>query len=560
MAAGINLRELEGLKTEFGDNAAHRKLRLLSLLRRGRFARATDVLALHEHLCFMRAYPDDTSVLLRVEQMLHGFDRRSDLRRFAESLADTGIAGTETHYAFFAPTARWLVRRWGDRLHIDWQHFANAAQLDELIHHFALWTETPGLDESEDGAREWIEYMRGPDETDAAFLVRSVGALDAGEPLADHVYDQLDPPLRLAPGPDTPSRTRPKHADTQVIFQTGPLRMARPELPAAIRKRPRGVHVLPPRAGARLVDTARETLVTRSRDLDAFAFGDRRDVRLVEWDEGLAVATFCATPDRRLLLESVYGVLVLKNGVPIGYGSISALFGSCEIAHNVFETFRGAEGGQVYGAVLATAHHLFDGDTFTIDPYQLGEGNDEALRSGAWWFYQKLGFRPRDAAVMRLMRREEAAMAKRPRHRSTIPTLRRLAQAPLFYDMARPRDDVIGTLPLGRVGEAVTAAVATRFGSDRRRAVRVLTAEARALLDLRSLDGWDRSQRLILQRWAPLICVLPGVSRWKAGDRRALADIVRAKGGRRESDYVRRFDSHRPLRRAVFALTQRAAG
>mgnify|MGYP006270346331 CR=1 FL=1 len=35
-------------------------------------------------------------------------------------------------------------------------------------------------------------------------------------------------------------------------------------------------------------------------------------------------------------------------------------------------------------------------DAFTIYPYQLGHENDEALRSGAWWFYQKSGFRPRD--------------------------------------------------------------------------------------------------------------------------------------------------------------------
>ena len=154
------------------------------------------------------------------------------------------------------------------------------------------------------------------------------------------------------------------------------------------------------------------------------------------------------------------------------------------------------------------------------------------------------------------MRREQAAMARRPRHRSTVHTLRRLARENLYYDMGRPRDDVLGELHLGRVGEAVTDAVAQRFGSDRRRAARVLMDEARALLGLRSLDGWDRGQRLMLRRWAPLIGVLPSVSRWGVGDRRALGEIVKAKGGRRESDFVGRFEAHRPLRRAVVALTR----
>ena len=557
VSTAARLRELEGLKTEFGHTAAHRKLVLLSRLGRGRLGRAADVLALHEQLCFMRVYPDDTAVLQCVEQLLQGFDRRADLRRYADRLADTGIAGTPTHYAFYAPTARWLVRRWGDRLHIDWERFANVSQLDELINYFALWAETPGLDESTDGAREWVERMRGPDETDAAFLVRSVAGLDAGEPVADHIYDQLDPPLRLVAGPDTPNRTCATRGVGDVTFQTGPLRSARPALPAAIRESPRGVRVLAPRAAGRVVDMAREAMVTRSRDLDLFMFGDVRDVRLVDWGEGLTFAVFCATPDRRLLLESVYGMLTLKNGVPIGYVLLSALFGSSEIAYNVFATFRGGESGHIYGAVLATARHLFGSDTFTIYPYQLGDDNDEALQSGAWWFYQKLGFRPRDAAVHRLMRRELAAMARRPRHRSTIPMLRRLARQNLYYDMGRPRDDVMGELPLGCVGEAVTDAVARRFGSDRRRARRVLTDEARVLLGLRSLDGWDRHQRLMLQRWAPLIGVLPGVSDWSAAERTALGEVVRAKGGRRESDYVRRFDQHARLRRAVIAVARR---
>ena len=79
------------------------------------------------------------------------------------------------------------------------------------------------------------------------------------------------------------------------------------------------------------------------------------------------------------------------------------------------------------------------------------------------------------------------------------------------------------------------------------------------LLGLRSLDGWDRGQRLMLQRWAPLVGVLPGVARWSAAERSALVEVVRAKGGRRESDYVRRFDGHRRLRQAVTALARRVA-
>src|SRR5439155_9308084 len=131
------------------------------------------------------------------------------------------------------------------------------------------------------------------------------------------------------------------------------------------------------------------SMVTRSRDLDVFSWADERDVRLVDCGGGLQFACIGAVPERRLLLESVYGFLTLKNGVPIGYVLASALFGSSEVAYNVFETWRGAESAHVYGRVLAMLHTLFGSTTFGIDPYQMGHKNEEGQESGAWWFYYK---------------------------------------------------------------------------------------------------------------------------------------------------------------------------
>ena len=54
--------------------------------------------------------------------------------------------------------------------------------------------------------------------------------------------------------------------------------------------------------------------------------------------------------------------------------------------------------------------------------------------------------------------------------------------------------------------------------------------------------------------------MLPGVAEWPADDRRALADVIRAKGGRYESDYVKKFDAHARLRAAVVALSRGEVG
>jgi hypothetical protein len=556
--AELVLRTLERVRVDYGPGSEAAKLDLLARLDRLVLPRASQVLRLHEALCFLSAYPDGPRLRERVEAMLGAFERRRDLKRHRLALGDSGIAGTATEFRFFWPTARWLARRWGGRLTIVWRDFEAQEQLEGLLPLMTHPGESPALDEIAYSPRQWLARLKGPGETDAAFLVRRFAALPMEEPAREMLYDRLDPPLRLGPGPGTPSRTLARAAGSPVSYQSRPLDRARPDLSAEWRRPPLATLAVPRREGQRLIDLAREEMVTRSRDLDVFSWASPDDVRVVDCGGGLRFAVIGATPERRLLLEAVYAFLTLKNGVPIGYVLNSALYGSAEIAYNVFETWRGAEAGAVYGRVVATLRHLFGADSFTIYPFQLGEGNAEALASGAWWFYQKMGFRPRDRGARRLMADELRRMRARPAHRSGTPTLERLAHHNLYFHLGRERDDVMGLLPLPAAGLAVSDYLAARFGSDRERGARVCAAEAARLLGAGPGRGWSAPERLAWERWSPLVLVLPGVSRWSARERRALAEVVRAKGGVRESEFVRRFDRHRRLREALRRLAVNA--
>jgi len=87
--------------------------------------------------------------------------------------------------------------------------------------------------------------------------------------------------------------------------------------------------------------------------------------------------------------------------------------------------------------------------------------------------------------------------------------------------------------------------------------VKACEEEVARLLGVRSFRGFARDERVAWRRWSPVVLALPGVERWSREDRRALAGVVRAKGGRRETDYLRRFDAHRRLRRALLELAKR---
>ncbi len=555
MNARTALTRLEGLRNERGDEAAGAKKACLGILECGALGSARAVERLHEALCVLRAYPDDAELLEQVTAMLAGFAARPDLRRHRAALEDTGIVGTVIRFPFFAGTASWLAARWAKRLTVDWKAFTHRAALERVLPLVTLPAEAPGLDEMDLGARDWVKRLKSPEETDAAFLIRRLGALGRNAFENEWAYESLELPLVLAPGPGGPTRTHAEVPVPVVHFQKTPLRTARPDLRHELARPPRRVATASPTDARRLLDLAKESMVTRQRDLDVFQWGDPGGVRLVDFDEGLSFAVIGAIPDRRLLLESVYAFLTLKNGVPIGYVLVSALFSSSEIAYNVFETFRGGESGRIYGKVLSAARHLFGSDVFTIFPYQLGGyGNPEALDSGAWWFYQKLGFRPRAPRAISLMNEELARLKKDPSYRSPRATLKILASENLYFHLGGDREDTIGILELPNVGLAVTDMLARRFGSDREGAEATLALEARDLLGLRTLQGWSEGERGAFRRWAPLVAILPGVLRWTPAQKSALAAVVRAKGGRHESDFVRLFDAHRPLRKAIATL------
>jgi hypothetical protein len=556
--ASTLLGQLSRISANYLPGAASRKFDLLRELDRRRLPSANAVQRFHEALSFLHAYPDNRRVRVQAERMLARFSRRSDLRRFAAALEDSGIAGTPITYSFYWSTALWLETKWPGCLSIDWELFEKGDDLWGVLYNLLPFTESMVLDDAYISPRELVEHLKKPNETDAGFLIRRVSRSLGDEGTREMVYEDLDVYCTLSPRPGTPARTGARYRPSPVVYQSRALDRSRPDLKKESLIPPLAVHSLSRREGRKLIDMSRAAMVARTRDLYAFQQGDANDVRMIECGDGLEFAAIGLLPEYRLMLDTVYGFLTLKNGVPIGYVLTRSFFNSSEVAYNVFETFRGGESARVYGRVLSVTRHLFGADVFTVEPYQMGHDNEEGQESGAWWFYYKLGFRSLDAGVNRLVRRELARMRRNPAYRSSPATLNQLSSKNMFLYLEAPRRDVRGIISLENIGLAVSRYLALRFGSDRERGVKVCEEEAAELLGTRSYRDFTRGERLAFRRWSPLILALPGVARWSRDEKRALARIARAKGGRRESDYVRRFDSHRKLRQAILKLASSA--
>lgn len=531
------LRDLERVKGAYGPGCARRKLALLRVVARQRLSSAAAVERLHETLCFLRAYPDDAEVLAKVESLLAAFSRRKDIARYRDALDDSGIAGTTTRYRFFWPTARWLARRWPERLTLDpddeqaWERIGTALPL------LVTRGQREALLELRLPPRDALSRVKAQRGRSAAFLVERIDALPGDDFTREALHDGIDATYVFRPGPDTPSRTLAKERSPEVVFQANVIRRDRPDLRTELLRRPASVRFASSGEGRRLVELARGAMITRQRDLDAFAYGDPRDVRIVDDGGGLTFIAIGVVPERRALLPAIYGYVTLRNGVPIGYVQTDAIDRWAAVSFNTFDTYRGGEAAFVFARVLAMTRHLFGATSFTIEPYQLGSGNAEGIASGAFWFYYKMGFRPRDPEVKRVLARELARLKGNPRHRSSASVLEALASRHVFFDLDRKRTG--GLPPLAEIGLAA--------GGDPKAASR----DGMRRLGIASLKGWSAGERIAWSAWAPLLSRWSGIEKWPVARRRALVRVIRAKGGRRESDYVALFAAHPRLSKLI---------
>lgn len=549
------LAALHRLRLEFSAHATRKKLTLLKQLARTRLGSARGVLRLHETLCFMRAYPDNAALLSQVESMLASFAGRADLRAHRAALADSGIAGTTIHYRFFAGQVQWLAQYWPDQLHLDRTDRDAEERIARALPPLLTPAEAHALAELRLPGYTALDRLRGKAQTDAVFLLQRIAAMPGNGFTREAWSDTIDASFLLTPGPDTPSRTAAHFAAAPVVFRRQPLPHVRPDLRAETARAPQSMRRMSPPEAEAAIQLARCAMVTRARSLEAFSSADARDAWLVDDGDGLAFAFFGVIPQRRHALASYYGGLTLRNGVPIGYLQSDILGHCAALSFNMFETFRRGEGASIFARWLAALRHAFGATSFSIEPYQLGMDNDEAIATGAWWFYAKFGFAPRDRATARLAHDERLRQHRNAHHRSNAATLRRLAEKHLFFDLDPAHPQPMALLSMW--GLYSGAALSARAGSNREQAIDEASAELLHLCGLVSLQGFSPDQTEAWRRLAPILTLLD-IGAWSADERRALVGLIRAKGGRSERAYVARFQAHTRVAAALCRPPRRA--
>lgn len=485
------LEQLAELKSAFGNEAEQRVAKLLERLAATRLRDPEKLILLHETALFLRAYSHSRRVLRLADQILFQFpDRLRGVEPAPFEAGEvSGIAGSAISTYYSHSFARFLSLRHGKNLKIDWENYSHPDRLGPVLARLAPlafedWSVEPHID-----WQRWVTALKG----DLRWLIESVDP---------QTYDSLELPLLFEIG-SKPSRSHARLPRSKPFFHTSPLLKRRDvSLDAELAGQKIATRRLTIAEAKRLLDVTIDTSAIRYRELWGFSFPDLKHVYHADLGRGVDLYWLGIPPPVRLPLRAYHCGIFFKNGVPLGYVETLSFFDRMEVGFNLYYTFRDGESAWLYTRFLKFCQQQCGVKCFSIDPYQLGHENEEAVESGAFWFYRKLGFCSASREIQRRVDAEERKLAASSSYRTPPATLRKLAKAPMLYGP--------------------------------------------------TLDDWRAfSLRAFVQKigrgaWPEIICRIPSET--------SAADILRKKNAPEETGYLRLLQRSPKLRRGILRL------
>jgi hypothetical protein len=543
MSFTTKLRALRAVQNRFDADARETQRGLLGVIASMPLPASAALADYHDSLLFLAAHPGDADLERRVAREFTRIERAMKRHRahVPAPCEDRGMPWVPIVVRFSHDALRWLASHAHAKLELESLE-AGTADLGQLL---ALTL--PALERAETTAGrttdELLDALRVPRRDALAMVLREFARFDDQPQLKDHLFGQLELFVRIVPTDRRFSKAYnrlPALAPTLTSFAA-----PRGGLPASGRPsgRPTTWHqrdhakrfdvkallevpLPPPRkldaaALDAAIDVLRNTMALTIRETDPATYLDRGSLRIHDLDRGLSCATFGMTPARQLPLESYVGFTLFKNGLPVAYGG-SWVFGTrAAFGMNIFEPFRGGESGLMMAQVLRCYRQRFGVTYFQVDAHQFGLDNPDGIKSGAYWFYYRHGFRSIDPRVARMVRAEKARLDAKPGARSNERTLLAFTESDVALDL-----DGDGRAPPPRPEHFITKVtrwIARRHRGDRaaaeRDAIDVLNKATAVKLR-------DADMRRAALEWGPVAaaCGVDDAQTWQL-----IAQALRAK-------------------------------
>jgi hypothetical protein len=555
------LSQLEESKRTFGAGEEARTERLLTLLGQRRFRDVDLLIRFHEALLFICSHPQSPKALRLAHANLSTFVKRVqglqssglDLTPF-DYIEYSGIAGTAISGTFSYDIARFLIDRYPGCVEANWSAGYKPERLGATLPRFLPLLYEDSLVEANIPYLTWLHSAKIPATGDLEWLVRQFERLKLTERQKAELFDSLEIRITWKLGNSRASRTLNNRPVQRVFYHTKPLiRRGDVSLDEEFQSGPLELERLSRADGLEMQHMLRETTTVRYRELYGITHGDPGSVVRATPGRGIEIFLWGLPPERRLPLRAYHAGFTLKNGIPINYIEGITICDRMEIGFNTFYTFREGESAWVYSQVLKLLYQVVGVTCISIDPYQLGFNNEEAIESGAFWFYRKLGFRPVRPDLARLMLAEEKKMAVDRKHRTPAGVLRRLSAGNVVYEAPGSQSGDWDRFAIRNVGLAVAQRMAREYAGDVERIRTMSVLEATRALNLRP-ESLNRLERRGFDELALVLAGIEGLAQWTGSEKKGVIQIIRAKMSNEEAHYAHLLQQHERLRAAIIKL------
>ncbi len=420
------LEKLQQISNKYEPEVLIEKTNLLKQLSNLKKISASCLIAYHDTLLFLLAYPANKQQLLLTQQALKKLSLQ--LRKLSASqkaaLRNSGLPNTPYRSRFSHDMVKWLLSHSDCSLQL--HNIANDwFDLNEV-----LKLTLPSLEKSETTAgmenEMLLDTLRVPKNERLSFLVHELSKIEDKTYIKDHLFDGLGIYSDITPKSVKFSRAYNTIPVNEHYFHESILKKF--DYKTLLDTPVNGAVKLSDGNKTQLITAIKNTMALTDRETDPITYMDTNQVWLYEMNRGISIAIYGMYPERQLPLQSYVGYTLFKNGVPAAYGG-AWLFGKrADFGINIFEPFRGGESGYIMCELLRLYRSAFNISYFEVEPYQYGLDNPDGIATGAFWFYYRFGFRPLSKELSKIAAAENSKIIADKKYRTSKKTLIRFTE------------------------------------------------------------------------------------------------------------------------------------
>lgn len=381
----------------------------------------------NETLLFLCAYAGNATLRKLAENELNriALHLKKKYRTIKKSMPEnSGLPFTETITSFSPDSLGWLLKQKDFTLHFD-SFYNPRLTLNEVLNitlPSLLKAETTAGLSPEDllevlglKPRQYLEFVHG-----------QLEALKEHPQAKDLLSDGLNLFVKVVPKSKIFSRSynriphQPVYYHQDMLKRFDHVKLMNEPLP----NEPVLPETIMGKSGKeQLVKVIKYAMSLTEREIDPATYLQEDSIRYIILERGLTMAMYGMYPERQLPLETYMGFSIFKNGIPVSYVGMWVFGNRAKVGFNVFEPYRGGESGYLLCQLLRVFKQLFQISYFEVEPFQFGAENEDAIASGAFWFYYKFGFRPVDVEIAEQAKLEYQKIKSRKNYRSSAKTL-----------------------------------------------------------------------------------------------------------------------------------------